>query len=207
MPLSAKRAMIEGGFSDPVHDAQRVFTAVMNAFARPGTIIPVSGFAAPPEPMNGAAGAICCALCDADTPVWLGSGLRNEAVTGWLSFQCGAPVTADAAQAAFAIVDDVAAMPALERFAQGNQEYPDRSATIILQVDTLEAGEALRLRGPGIEHSAQIAPAPLPPHFEAQWQLNRGLFPRGVDIVLAAADAVCCLPRTVEISISQKAEV
>ena len=72
MPQASARAgMIEGGFADPVHDAQRVFTSVMNAFARPGTVEAVSGFAAPPEPMNAAAGAICAALCDADTPVWL----------------------------------------------------------------------------------------------------------------------------------------
>ena len=207
MPQASARAgMIEGGFADPVHDAQRVFTSVMNAFARPGTVEAVSGFAAPPEPMNAAAGAICATLCDADTPVWLGQNLRNDAIIGWLSFQTGAQVTGEPAQAAFAVVDEIAAMPALERFAQGSQEYPDRSTTLILQVETLEAGEPLTLRGPGIRDNGGIAPAPLPPHFMAQWQLNRGLFPRGVDLVLATAEAICCLPRTTQIAMQDKAE-
>ena len=203
---SARAAMIEGGFADPVHDAQRVFTSVMNAIARPGTIEAVPGFAKPPSPMNAAAGAICATLCDADTPVWLGPQLRTDAIAGWLSFQTGAQLTDEPAQATFAILDDLGATPALERFAQGAQEYPDRSTTLILQVETLEAGEPLTLQGPGIRDIAEIAPLPLPPHFMAQWQLNRGFFPRGVDLVLATAEAICCLPRTTQIAMQDKAE-
>jgi alpha-D-ribose 1-methylphosphonate 5-triphosphate synthase subunit PhnH len=203
---STSPAVIEGGFANPVHDAQRVFAAVMNAFAMPGNVEAVTGFAIPPAPMNAVAGAICCTLCDADTPVWLGPRLRTDAISGWLSFQTGAQVTDDPAQAVFAVLDDVAVMPALERFAQGSQEYPDRSTTLILQVETLETGEPLDLRGPGIRDAAIIAPAPLPPHFLTQWQLNRKLFPRGVDLVLATADAICCLPRTTQIAMQDNAE-
>ena len=90
-------------------------------------------------------------------------------------------------------------MPSLSSFALGTQEYPDRSTTLILQVETLTEGEALTLRGPGIKGSETVAPRPMPGHFDMQWRENNALYPRGIDIILAAPDAVACLPRTVRI--------
>ena len=90
-------------------------------------------------------------------------------------------------------------MPPLSGFALGTPEYPDRSTTLILQVETLADGRALTLSGPGIRETRGIAPQPLPGHFEMQWRENNALYPRGVDIILAAPDAVACLPRTTRI--------
>ncbi|TIL97235.1 MAG: carbon-phosphorus lyase subunit PhnH, partial [Mesorhizobium sp.] len=49
---------IEGGFADPVFNAQTVFRAVMNAMARPGSVQPLPAFARPPAPLSATAGAI-----------------------------------------------------------------------------------------------------------------------------------------------------
>lgn len=59
---------LEGGFSDPVLNAQSVFRAVMDAMARPATIVKVDAVVTPPSPLGRAAGAIACALIDAYTP-------------------------------------------------------------------------------------------------------------------------------------------
>ncbi|MAZ19559.1 MAG: phosphonate C-P lyase system protein PhnH [Ahrensia sp.] len=198
--MAAGAHIVEGGFADPVFASQSVFRAVMDAMARPGPVQAIDTDLRPPAPLNIAAAAVVLTLADADTPVWLGQDLaRDDAVKGWLAFQTGAPLAGLPSEATFAIAANAAALPSLSSFALGTQEYPDRSTTLILQVETLTEGEALTLRGPGIKGSETVAPRPMPGHFDMQWRENNALYPRGIDIILAAPDAVACLPRTVRI--------
>ena len=191
---------IEGGFQNPPMAAQAVFRALMDAMARPGTVQAVAPLAWPPAPLTATAAAVALTLCDHDTPLWLDQRLdASSDVRGWLGFHCGAPLTTIPADAHFVLASSPGELMALENFAQGSQEYPDRSTTLILQVDTLTRGRTLHLEGPGIEASASLSPFPLPRHFGAQWLQNRARFPRGVDLILAAPGAIACLPRTTRI--------
>jgi alpha-D-ribose 1-methylphosphonate 5-triphosphate synthase subunit PhnH len=191
---------ITGGFADPVFNGQAVFRSVMDAMARPGSIQAVAALAQPPLPMSAAVAAVALTLCDQDTPIWLDTRLRESVtVASWLGFHTGAPLANTPADAHFALVCEPAGLIALENFAQGTQEYPDRSTTLIFQVTSLTAGEDLLLEGPGIERVSMLAPTPLPRHFVEQWKQNRARFPRGVDLILAAPDAIACLPRTTRI--------
>lgn len=195
---------IEGGFSHPAFEAQAVFRAVMNAMARPGRIERPQTAASPPGPLSSTAAAIALTLCDHDTPLWLDPRLaESDATRAWLAFQTGAPLAPVPAEAHFALVAEPAKLVRLEEFAQGTADYPDRSTTLILQVESLENGLPLRLEGPGIETTAQLAPTPLPPHFREDWQQNRGRFPRGADVIFAAPDALACLPRTTRITATE----
>ena len=195
--------VIDGGFSAPVFNAQTVFRAVMDAMARPGTVQQLAELAQPPAPLAATVGAVALTLCDHDTPLWLDAGLQVSAAKSWLAFHTGAPSAATPADAHFALVANPANLISLENFAQGTQEYPDRSTTLILQVDSLTQGTPLRLEGPGIETSATIAPTSLPRHFVEQWKQNGARFPRGVDLILAAPDGVACLPRTTRIKTTE----
>ncbi|MER8417431.1 phosphonate C-P lyase system protein PhnH [Mesorhizobium sp. M1329] len=191
---------IEGGFADPVFNAQTVFRAVMDAMARPGSVQPLPALAQPPAPLSVTAGAIALALCDNDTPLWLDPALQGSAaVKSWLGFHTGAPLANTPADAHFALIATPAEMMALDGFSQGTQDYPDRSTTLILGVGDLVSGAPLLLEGPGIEKTATIAPAQMPRHFVEQWKQNNQRFPRGVDIILATSDAIACLPRTTRI--------
>jgi len=191
-------AAIAPAFSDSVLGAQSVFRAVMDAAARPGRVLSLAGAASAPPPLSRTAAAIALTLADYDTPVFLDPPLAGAPeVTAWLRFHTGAPVTADPACAAFAFIADPAAAAPFAAFAPGTPEYPDRSTTIVFQVETLSAGLPLTLSGPGIAGSTGFSAAPLPRDFLARLVANRALFPRGVDLLLAGPDAVAALPRSV----------
>jgi alpha-D-ribose 1-methylphosphonate 5-triphosphate synthase subunit PhnH len=191
---------IEGGFADPVFNAQTVFRTVMDAMARPGAVQKLPALARPPAPLWATAGAIALALCDNDTPLWLDPALQAAStVKSWLGFHTGAALANTPADAHFALIAAPAEMMALDAFSQGTQEYPDRSTTLILQVSDLASGAPLLLQGPGIETTATIAPAQMPRHFVEQWKQNNQRFPRGIDIILATPDSIACLPRTTRI--------
>ncbi|MGJ8570043.1 MAG: phosphonate C-P lyase system protein PhnH [Hoeflea sp.] len=187
----------EGGFSDPVGASQTVFRVVMDAMAKPGSVHGFTEVTAPPAPLSASAAAVIATLADADTPVWLDPVLVEASqVRDWIVFHTGAPIADHQSEAAFALVAAPQNLSALNGFSLGTQEFPDRSATVILQVSTLTDGSTLTLEGPGIKDQAQLAPAPMPPHFEAQWRANRAAFPRGIDLILAAPDCVAAMPRS-----------
>jgi alpha-D-ribose 1-methylphosphonate 5-triphosphate synthase subunit PhnH len=138
-------------------------------------------------------------LRDYETPVWLDRALARRELIEWIHFHTGAPVTSDSRAAAFAFVADGRDAPSLDSFGYGTTEYPDRSTTLVLQVETLSAGEHLVLSGPGIAGSKTFAAAPLPRDFGAQLVANREAFPRGIDMILATDHAITALPRTVRV--------
>src|SRR5262249_45302442 len=111
-------------------------------------------------------------------------------------FHTGAPVVHDASICNFALIADGALLPAPERLALGSTEYPDRSTTVILQVDSLTAGRAYELRGPGIDGVATLQATIRPADLFERLRVNEALFPRGIDVVLVADDAVVAIPRT-----------
>lgn len=191
-------SVVDGGFADPVFEAQGTFRAVMEALSRPGLAQPLEAAVAPPSPLPRGVAAVALTLCDHDTPVWLDPVLAaSEAVAGWLRFHTGAPLVASAGAAQFALATSPAQLPDLSAFAQGSDEYPDRSTTIIVAPG---APKARRLTGPGIRGDL-VTELGLPdPRFAAQWHDNRGRFPRGIDLLIAADGHVVGLPRTTRIA-------
>lgn len=110
-------------------------------------------------------------------------------------------MAATKAEARFAVLDAASQLSSFDLFAQGTQEYPDRSATIIIEVQDLTGGPKLRLTGPGIRDSEIIEPTGLPDIFPRLWSENRAVFPRGVDVILTCGSHFICLPRSIRIEL------
>lgn len=199
--MTVQSQIYAGAFADPVFEAQSVFRTLMDCFARPGTIGRLAVVAAPPSPLALASGAVALTLCDHDTPVWLSPALFKSAVPHWIAFHTGAPVTEVKDDARFAFVEKAGAMPGFDQFALGTPEYPDRSTTLILEVEALTGGQPFVACGPGINNETVIGPRGLPGLFLDLWAANLALFPRGIDLVLTAEESVLCLPRTTRLSI------
>jgi alpha-D-ribose 1-methylphosphonate 5-triphosphate synthase subunit PhnH len=185
-------------FPAPVLASQASFRAMMDAFARPGTVQRLPRGVAAPSPMSAGAAAVALAMLDYETPVWLDAALAQGAqVVDWIRLHTGARVTSEPAEAAFAFLADPAHAPAFDAFSPGTSEYPDRSATLVLQVENFGSGDGLLLSGPGIADVWEFSAQPLPPDFQARIAANHALFPRGVDVVLVSPKAVAALPRSV----------
>jgi alpha-D-ribose 1-methylphosphonate 5-triphosphate synthase subunit PhnH len=200
LPRSADFARLEPGFADPVHDAQACFRAVLAAMAHPGQIVPlpVSPAGSPPMPLRAAAASIALTLCDGDTPVWL-DAVSAEAAA-YLAFHCGAPLGNAPDEARFALVTDAAALPPLDLFALGSDEYPERSATLVIQVCDLANGSGMALRGPGIQEEIRLHVGGLPPRFWVERMALAELFPRGLEILFVGDDKLAALPRSTRIA-------
>ncbi|MGC2082572.1 MAG: phosphonate C-P lyase system protein PhnH [Bradyrhizobium sp.] len=191
---------LSAGFTDKVLSAQSTFRSVMEAMARPGSVQRVAAEVGAAAGLMPAVAAIALTLCDHDTPVWLDPQLEAKGVAEWLKFHTGAPVTAASADASFALVTDAAALPALDSFALGSSEYPDRSTTVILQVESLSGGRAYDLRGPGIDGVATLNATIAPDDLLERLAVNASLFPRGIDVVLVHGDALVAIPRTTRLA-------
>ena len=190
--------------ADPVLAAQAVFRAVMNAMARPGTIHNIAGVDAAPAPMSGTLAAIANSLFDHDTPLWLDETLTGAApVADWLRFHTGARIVTAPDEAQFALIADPARSPPFGAFNIGTPEYPDRSTTVIFQVRSLKSGAPLTLAGPGVLGSKRFCASPIPGDLAARLAVNRGLFPRGIDLLLIADGAVAALPRSVRLTVER----
>jgi alpha-D-ribose 1-methylphosphonate 5-triphosphate synthase subunit PhnH len=190
-------AELPAGFADKVLSAQSTFRSVMEAMARPGSVQRVTASIGTPPPMMRGVAAIALTLFDHDTPIWLDEKMSETMdVARWLKFHSGAPIVADTSISAFALVNDAGALPDLDRFALGSNEYPDRSTTLILQVASLTQGQAYELRGPGIDGSAVLNATFEPKDLFDRLSINATLFPRGIDLVLVADDAIVAIPRT-----------
>jgi alpha-D-ribose 1-methylphosphonate 5-triphosphate synthase subunit PhnH len=190
-------AELPAGFADKVLAAQSTFRSVMDAMARPGCVQRIVAAAGTPAAMMRGTAAIALTLFDHDTPIWLDPMMSETSqATKWLKFHTGAPVVEDASISSFALIADPRALPALDRFAFGSIEYPDRSTTLILQVESRTLGQTLQLRGPGIDGEISLQAAIQPPDLFERLAVNAALFPRGIDVVLVHDDTIVAIPRS-----------
>ena len=188
---------LPAAFADKVLSAQSTFRSVMSAMARPGSVQRMPATAGAPVAMMRGAAAIALTLVDHDTPIWLDPAMSaTPDVSKWLKFHTSAPVITDSSIASFALLGDPANLPPLDRFAFGSNEYPDRSTTLILQVESLTQGAPVELRGPGIDGTATLRAGIRPRDLFERLAVNSTLFPRGIDVVLVHDDAIVAIPRT-----------
>ena len=188
------------GFSDLSLQSQSAFRVLMDAMAHPSTIFRAPEPVTAPAPMNRTAAMIALALCDYDTPIWLDRELEQaEGLAGFLSFHTGAPRAARPAEADFAFISNPKKMGDVSAFAAGTDAYPDRSTTLVIQVDALTNATGVVLSGPGIKDKTRFGAAPLPEHFWAMMRRNAARYPRGVDVIFCSASELAALPRSTRI--------
>jgi alpha-D-ribose 1-methylphosphonate 5-triphosphate synthase subunit PhnH len=187
------------GLADPTLDSQRIFRSVLEALSRPGRVVDVPAAILAPVPLHLATAAVCLTLLDFDTPLWLDETAARPQVIEWLKFHCSMPLAPAPGAAQFALVADSDRMPELSAFDAGTAEHPERSATLIVQVQALIGGTGRRLTGPGIAGEVHLDVAGVPAPFWTWASDNHALFPRGVDVFLSAGQVMAALPRSTRV--------
>ena len=188
--------LLQTAFVDPVLDAQRGFRAALKALAEPGLIqhLPCAPRL---DSLAPATYALCLALLDTDTPLWLAPSFDTPLIRANLAFHCGCPLTSKREDAVFALLGEQDLLD-LSGFDHGNDRYPDQSCTLLVQLSDLEGGRGLLWRGPGIKAQRQVH-LPVPQGFWHERQ-RREAFPRGLDVVFAAGHHLIGLPRSSRIA-------
>lgn len=190
-------------FLDPPLDSSRMFRSIMNAIAWPGLIKKIDTLSAPPEPLNAVTADCLLTLVDFETPVWLDHKARTDEISAYLRFHAGCPIVDAPERAAFAVIADPQSMPDLSAFSQGTAEYPDRSATVILQTDALSNDQGVTFRGPGIANEKAFSAAGICENIWADIERNHQGFPLGVDVVFSGPDCLAACPRSVSVATSE----
>ena len=184
------QSALAGGFADPPQDAARAFRGLMQAMARPGRIETVGGVV-PPAPLSVAAGTVLVTLCDPETGLHLAGAHDTPNVREWITFHTGAPLV-PATEAAFVLGTwDAIELDALPL---GTPEYPDRSATVIVEMTDLTTKGAT-LTGPGIRETAGLNLPDI-----ARFQQNAALFPLGLDFYFTCDARIAALPRSTKVA-------
>ena len=186
------------GLADPSHDSQCLFRAVLEAFSHPGRIVHLSNPSPAAAPLGRATTAFLLTLVDRDTPLWLAPAFDTPTVCDFVRFHTGAAIARQPADALFAVLTPEGA-PTIDSFPIGTDPYPDRSATLVIELPSLIGGRERHWRGPGIQDRQAVALAGLPDSFWTQWAANRALFPCGVDLVFAAGSDLLALPRSIAV--------
>lgn len=186
------------GLERPSYDSIKVFRALTDAMAHPGEIKQVPARPPAPPQLMPATAALCLSLLDFETPLWLQQ--QQPAVHEYLRFHCGCPLVSEPARAAFALITSTPAMPTFSLFNPGEPEYPDRSATLLVQVASLSNAAGVRLSGPGLQTPIRLDVAGMSADFWYGLQATRATFPCGVDVVFVCGDRIAALPRTTQIA-------
>jgi alpha-D-ribose 1-methylphosphonate 5-triphosphate synthase subunit PhnH len=198
--VSASLGSLTPGLCDPSHDAQRLFRAVLETFSRPGRIVTLPKAPAAPGGLCPATTAFLLTLADRETPLWLASEFDSPIVRDFLRFHAGTPIVQARGDAVFAVLTARDADP-FDGFAIGSDTYPDRSATLLIEVPALGVGTARTWRGPGVDGEVRVPVAGLDDRFWRQWAANHALFPCGLDVVFAAGSQLLALPRSIAVEV------
>jgi len=205
--MSHDLSSVVAGFADEAFGSQAVFRSALQALSHPGRLNRVPLEAELPRQGNAASALLLLALLDADCSVWLSPTLARSDAALWLRFHTGCRLVDNARDAQFLWVDRADSLPALHSLRLGSEDYPDQSATCVVDVATLSSANLptdtlashWMLSGPGIQTRSHLSVAGLPVDFASQWADNHAGFPRGVDLFLTTHDQVVGLPRTTRI--------
>jgi len=190
-----------GGFDDKVIDATTCYRALLEAMSSPATVLPLPVSIEAPRGLFAGTAAVLLTLADMDTPVWLAPECDTPEARAYLRFHAGCPIAEEPERAVFAVMSIERDLGVTRDLALGSAEYPDRSATVVLESEMLIEGEGTLFSGPGIKEPRRFRVDEQPSSLWTHVADNNALFPRGVDWIFTSHNQLAALPRTTKIEV------
>lgn len=190
-----------GGFSNKASDSTACYGILHEATSNPATIFQLPVTVAAPRGLMMGAVVILLTLADAETPVWLAPECDTTEARAHLLFHTGCPIVAEPELAAFAVMSVERDLSITKDLGLGLAEYPDRTATVILESERLIDGEGPLFHGPGMTEPRRFCVEEHPPSLWVHIAANQALFPRGVDWIFASPTELAALPRSTKIEL------
>jgi len=200
---------IAEGFADIAQTSQKVYRCALNAMSYPGRLFELSHDASTPKDTDQVVSGLLLALLDSETSLWCSDKERLANACEWLQFHTDCVVLDSPEQADFLWMTSISDFPNLALLKAGTDEYPDRSATCIIEVPKLseKSDDFFTLKGPGIQFEGElhIKGWSNKDHKEwlSLWTQNHQLFPCGVDVYLSDGQHLLGLPRSTKLSYLQ----
>ena len=179
-------------FSEESINSSISFRSLVNATSYPGRHFQITKLKKP-SILSNAAATILITLCDNESNVYLSKDYSTDEVKDWLIFNTGA-IVSDKQSADFAVGDWESLLP-LDEFKTGVPEYPERSATLIIEESNYNKIQC-NINGPGIKDKLQID-LPNPELFIK----NSHLYPLGLDFYFTNDLKILSIPRSTKINV------
>ena len=182
------------GFDEPELGSQQTFRAMVKALDNPGDLVQIQSKLSVPKALDPASAALFLILCNDRTTVWADLDW-NWPLIHWFHLQCGCDIVTEPCMASLALITKPNTMPPLDRFRIGDNEDPDTSVTLIVQVDRLSANTAKnqicwiinRMRTPSLKG--------VPAHLWDLWSQQSYGVPWSVDIFLTCDNTLTVIPQ------------
>lgn len=182
------------GFTNPVLDSQAVYSTIMSAMSEPAKMFALKKYCDGPTSLFPTTAGIALTLFDNDTYILHASAQQDA--QEWIRFHCGAPITQDENHADYAIVSQQTDSINFLSLSIGTPEFPERSTTVIFEVESFGSGRSFEARGPGIAGTTTFSVKGIHEKWQEIVTNNEGLFPQGLDCILVSSESILCLPRT-----------
>lgn len=176
---------------DPVHDTRETFRALCDAMSRPGTV--------QQTPVTPADHAVAVTLVDHEVRTHTDDDELREALSSQGRFEGAQPDEADIVHTHGVPSWDVGDL------VRGSLVEPSKGSTAIYRVESLSSTPdggltGVRLSGPGVPDTRTVHIG-LPADELDAIAAAQSTYPRGVDVVLTAADQVVSIPRSVSLEV------
>ncbi|MBN3254956.1 phosphonate C-P lyase system protein PhnH [Pectobacterium brasiliense] len=185
------------GFAHPVFGTQLCFRKIVKAMSEPGSLVTVPNVSGL-ESMSSATAATLLTLTSHTTPLFIDPKIGNPLLLRTLCLHTNVPIATRLDEADFVLLSGNRFSYDLMALSCGSEAEPEKSTTVIVEVEGMHDGPCLKLTGPGIKTHRIISPRL--PGGVRDYLCNRPhAFPTGLDFLFTSGKKLFAIPRSTHV--------